>query len=49
MNAETVSEVKGGLEFGQLVRLPSELVFSPINMADLLVSENCVRPFQHVK
>ena len=49
MSAETVSEVKGGLEFGQLVHLPSELIFSSINMADLLVSEKCVRPFQHVR
>ena len=44
-----VMEIKKGLRFGQLVQLPSSLMFSPLLLANLFVSEGCVRPFQHLR
>ena len=49
MDPETVAEVKRGLEFGQQVDLPSGLAFSPLLLANLFASEQCVRPFQHLR
>lgn len=45
----TVTEVKEGLEFGRRVRLPSDLTFSTLHLAQLFASEGHVRPFQHLR
>ncbi len=50
MDSDTVSDLKKGLTFGSLIRLPSDLTFTSENMADFLASDGHVRPpFQHVR
>ena len=49
MDDETLFDVKKGLEFGQLIHLPSNLTFSSEFMIHLLVTDGHVRPFQHVR
>lgn len=49
MDSETTLDLKKGLVFGSLVRLPSDLTFSPGHMATLLASDSHVRPFHHVR
>lgn len=49
MDPVTVAEVKEGLEFGRRVRLPSDLAFSTLHLAQLFASEGHVRPFQHLR
>ena len=49
MGPETVAEVKEGLEFSRLVKLPSDLTFSSVLLADLFVSEGRARPFEHLR
>ena len=49
MDPVTVTEVKEGLEFGRRVRLPSDLTFSTLHLAQLFASEGHVRPFQYLR
>ena len=49
MDPVTVTELKEGLEFGQLVQLPQGLAFSTLHLAHLFASEGHVRPFQHLR
>ena len=49
MDPVTVAEVKEGLEFGRRVRLPQDLAFSTLHLAQLFASEGHVRPFQHLR
>ena len=49
LSDDIISQLKEGLEFGQLVHLPPDLCFCAQHMGDLLVSEGFVRPFQHIK
>ena len=49
MDPVTVAEVKEGLEFGRRVRLPSDLAFSTLHLAQLFANEGHVRPFEHLR
>ena len=49
MDHEMVEEIKKGLEFGQLVNLPSNLTFSSLLLANLFATDGHVRPFQHLR
>lgn len=49
MDSGMVAEVKEGLEFGQLVNLPSNIAFSSQLLSNLFVSDQCVRPFQQLR
>ena len=49
MNTETIHDVKKGVEFGRLLQLPDEVVFSSDHMADLLITEGSIRPFNQMR
>ena len=46
---QIIKEVKKGIDTGRYLKLPSDLTFSSEHMADLLVSERFVRPFQEIQ
>ena len=49
LDPPTCKEVKAQLEFGGLIHLLPELTFGPSHLLQLLASDKCCRPFEHVK
>lgn len=49
LNSITITELRAGLELGQLLDLPFDLSCNHMHLTDLLVAETAVRPFYQLK
>ena len=47
-DANTISELRNGLEVGKQLELPSDFSCNHQHLADLLASDTFVRPFGHL-